>query len=181
MNHAVEIWQTLLRATVDKKHPWRVVSFCTASAEGPAARSVILRGADVEHKRLVFYTDSRSQKMSHLQHTQAVALLFWNPRSNEQLRLTGKAYPLTDDTIVNAHWQRIPDYARKDYATLSAPGAATGAEVVHDFSLARQHFTVLEFQAEHMDWLKLDREGHQRLGFALNRQTGTWDETALVP
>lgn len=181
MNHAVEIWQTLLRATVDKKHPWRVVSFCTAGADGPAVRSVILRGVDVEHKRLVFYTDSRSQKMTDLQHNAAVALLFWNPRSNEQLRLTGKAYCQTDDTVVNRHWERIPDYARKDYATLSAPGATLNGEVLHDFSKAREHFTVLEVRAEQMDWLKLDREGHQRAGYIWNVETGTWTETTLVP
>ena len=82
MNHAEEIWKTLVRATVDKKHPWRVVGFSTAGLKGPQVRSVILRAVNTDSHQLVFYTDRRSQKMADIAHDSRVALLFWNPRSN---------------------------------------------------------------------------------------------------
>ncbi len=181
MNHAEDIWKTLLRATVDKKHPWRVVSFSTSGPNGPAARSVILRGVLAAERRLVFYTDRRSAKMTDLAHCPNVALLFWNPKANTQLRVCGNAFAESSELIVNDLWLRIPDHARKDYATLSAPGhALDSSQSGHDLRAARSNFVVLNVQVEEMEWLSLSREGHQRTLFTLD-EAGQWQPQALVP
>jgi len=181
MNHAEDIWKTLLRATVDKKHPWRVVGLSTAGFNGPASRSVILRGVLASDRRLVFYTDSRSSKMTDITHCPRVALLFWNPKANTQLRVCGKASVEASELIVNDLWQRIPDYAKKDYATLSAPGQALEtAAIGHNLDLARTNFTVLNVDVLEMEWLSLNREGHQRTSFTLDA-SGRWQASALVP
>jgi pyridoxamine 5'-phosphate oxidase len=181
MNHAEEIWKTLVRATVDKKHPWRVVGFSTSGPTGPQVRSVILRGASTAERKLVFFTDSRSQKMADIAHDNRVALLFWNARNNTQLRVCGNAAPEASELTVNSHWDRIPEFARKDYATLSAPGTALHtAEGGVELSLARANFTVLNVLVEQMELLQLDRNGHIRVMLALN-SAGGWMETGLVP
>lgn len=181
MNHAEEIWKTLVRATVDKKHPWRVVGFSTAGANGPQVRSVILRAVRPTEHQLVFYTDARSQKMADIAHDPRVALLFWNARNNTQLRVCGKASPESSELIVNDCWSRIPDYARKDYATLSAPGQVLGSGgLLHDFETARRNFVVLNVAVHSMELLELKREGHVRMGFE-KRPNGHWQETGLVP
>lgn len=181
MNHAEEIWKTLVRATVDKKHPWRVVGFGTASHKGPQLRSVILRGVNQDQHQLVFYTDKRSQKISEIAHDPRVALLFWNARSNTQLRVCGIGSAEASELIVNSVWLRIPDYARKDYATLSAPGSVVETSA-SGFALetARQNFVVLNVTVEHMEILRLDRAGHVRIGFALN-DSNEWTQNDLIP
>lgn len=181
MNHAEDIWKTLLRATVDKKHPWRVVGFSTSGQHGPASRSVILRGVLAADRRLVFYTDRRSTKMTDIAHCTKVALLFWNPKSNTQLRVCGNAGSESSELIVNDLWLRIPDYARKDYATLSAPGhALDSAQSGYDLNAARSNFVVLNVDVVEMEWLSLSREGHQRMLFTLD-DAGQWQSRALVP
>jgi pyridoxamine 5'-phosphate oxidase len=181
MNHAEEIWKTLVRATVDKKHPWRIAAFSTAGATGPQSRSVVLRGVNTAEHSLVFYTDRRSQKMTDLDHDSRVALLFWNPRSNTQLRVCGIAKPETSELIVNGFWDRIPEYARKDYATLSAPGdALVGDDLAYDFDMARANFVVLNVKVLNFELLELKREGHVRFRCDLD-ETGQWIHQNMVP
>lgn len=181
MNHAEEIWKTLVRATVDKKHPWRVVGFSTAGSQGPQVRSVILRGVDTATHSLMFYTDRRSQKMTDIACDPRVALLFWNPRSNAQLRVCGIAAVETSELIVNSLWERVPEYARKDYATLSAPGTVlSGDESACDLETARRNFTLLKVQVHTMELLQLNRDGHLRTGFQIH-SNGQWVAHGLVP
>jgi pyridoxamine 5'-phosphate oxidase len=181
MNHAEEIWKTLVRATVDKKHPWRVVGFGTAGQNGPQVRSVILRGANPEERQLMFYTDKRSQKICDIENDPRVALLFWNARNNTQLRVCGIAEQQASELIVNSLWLRIPDYARKDYATLSAPGSVLQTSVTGvALETARENFVVLNVKVECMEILRLDRAGHVRIAFALN-DSNEWTEKELVP
>lgn len=188
--HAENLWKTLSRATVDKKHPWRVVALSTVGLDGVNSRNIILRGVEFQQALLTFYTDLRSGKIADLAHDPRVSLLFWNPRSNEQLRAWGKAIVVSDSSLVEKHWSRIPDYAKKDYSTLSAPGAlltnlavdaeSGGAtEPLLDLDSARQNFRIIQVQVQRMDYLKLDREGHQRVGLSLS--DGVWKAQTLVP
>ncbi|MCQ8897293.1 pyridoxamine 5'-phosphate oxidase family protein [Limnobacter humi] len=182
MNHAAETWATLVRASVDNKHPWRTPALCTQGLEGPNARHVVLRKAMPDAATLVFYTDRRSQKMRDLEHCNTVSLVFWNPKSNTQLRVWGTARIENDDVQTEQYWARVPDHARRDYATLSAPGSALNAsdEQAHDMSLARQCFTVLLVQVDRLDCLQLSRLGHLRWGAQRNSQ-GEWMLQDLVP
>jgi pyridoxamine 5'-phosphate oxidase len=181
MNHAEEIWKTLVRATVDKKHPWRVVGFSTAGPQGPQVRSVILRAVNTGDHQLVFYTDRRSQKMIDIAHDPRVALLFWNPRSNTQLRVCGIAAAETSELIVNRLWERIPEYARKDYATLSAPGTPIeSASCDYAIHCAKDNFSVLNVRATSLEFLQLDRSGHTRVRMEPDKN-GIWGEFGLIP
>lgn len=181
MNHAEEIWKTLVRATVDKKHPWRVVGFGTSGPNGPQVRSVILRGASIAERKLMFFTDSRSQKMADIAHDNRVALLFWNPRNNTQLRVCGNAAPEASELIVNSHWERIPDHARKDYATLSAPGTALHTALAGiELASARDNFSVIKVVVEKMELLQLSRDGHVRVALSPDA-TGAWVDNELIP
>ena len=181
MNHAEEIWKTLVRATVDKKHPWRVVGFSTSGDQGPQVRSVILRGVSTTDHHLVFYTDVRSQKMADIAHDSRVALLFWNGKNNTQLRVCGIAKAESSEMIVNRLWERIPDYARKDYATLSAPGSVLeSADLGHNFESARGNFVVLNIKVKTLELLQLNRDGHVRVSLSPDG-AGSWLVQSLVP
>lgn len=89
---------------------------------GPQARCIILREVAPSKCELLFYTDFRSGKVQDINHNPKVCLLFWNGRSQEQLRLQGIARLHHGGALVQEHWAKLPPYAIKDYASLSAPG-----------------------------------------------------------
>lgn len=193
--HAENLWKTLSRATADKKHPWRVVTLSTTGQNGANSRNIILRAVESQSALCTFYTDLRSGKIADVAHDPRVSLLFWNPRSSEQLRAWGEACVVGDQAALDSHWARIPVYARKDYATISAPGAVLqrGAESIQkldplsdrlsdallNLDHARNNFRLIQVKIQRMDYLKLNREGHLRYG--LNCLNGVWECDALVP
>ena len=116
MPTAADLWRLLRRASADRHHPWRVVALCTQGADGPRARSVILRQVHEEDRRLVFYTDRRSHKVHELAQCDRVALLCWDPRHQQQLRMTGQAALDGSGEAIAAHWAPVPERAQLDYA-----------------------------------------------------------------
>ena len=183
MNDISDTWQTLVRASVDRKHPWRVVGFCTQAADGPDARNVILRKVFPSSRQLVFFTDVRSQKMQQLAGCSRIMLLFWNPQHNLQLRLSGVASSETDETLVDAYWETVPEYARHDYGSVEAPGAVLSDSQAGNWHLAtaRNQFTVLNVHADAMDVLRLGRDGHDRKRFEWNDRQTQWTMATLMP
>lgn len=171
--HAEDIWRTLVRATVDKKHPWRTPALCTQSFQGPNSRHVVLRGVDVAAAELLFFTDARSCKVSDIAQDPRVSVLFWNPKAMQQLRVWGKATVIDETSVLDPHWARVPEGARRDYATLSAPGEGYRGEWL-DLAEARINFRLLKVACHRMDDLVLRREGHLRVAYSRNLE-GRWD------
>jgi hypothetical protein len=197
MPTAADLWRMLRRASADRRHPWRVVALCTQGAGGPRARSVILRQVHEEERRLVFYTDRRSQKVDELAQCDRVALLCWDPRHQQQLRMTGQAMVTHSTDAVAAHWATVPQRAQLDYASPlppgsplqdgpspragpSAPGAATAPDPTN-LLRARGHFAVLQVRVCEMDFLELDRQAHQRCRQVWVPAQATWLAQPLVP
>lgn len=179
------VWRELVRACVDRRHPWRVVSFCTQSADGPAARSVILRQVRADDRQLLFYTDARTHKLRDLAACPRVALLMWDAQHRRQLRLWGEARRVDDPDIIEAHWARIPEAARRDYATTLPPGTPLMGGDSPDVELnpagARAHFVVLAVDVHRMEWLELRREGHWRVDLAWVAEDQAWRVQPVVP
>jgi len=184
---AHDVFQTLVRATVDRKHPWRVTGFCTAGADGPAARHVILRKGFPSERRLVFFTDRRSAKVVDIARCARVELLFWNPQHSVQLRARGLAALETRTAETAAWWATVPEHARRDYGSAAAPGtpvrredpAGGGDEI--DLTTAREHFAVIEVRVDALEVLTLDRERHQRSRFRWQEADCEWTSETLVP
>lgn len=182
---SADLWRQLVRASVDRRHPWRVVAFCTQGAEGPSARHVILRKVHEATRQLVFYTDRRTAKLRELGACQQVALLLWDGPHRQQLRLSGCATEVVDAQRVQQHWAQVPEAARRDYGTVSAPGTpllsetASGPEL--DLMLAREHFVVLAVEVREMEWLQLGRDRHHRNRHLWDPVQHRWQVQALVP
>jgi pyridoxine/pyridoxamine 5'-phosphate oxidase len=182
-----ELWRQLTRASADRRHPWRVVAFCTQGAQGPAARSVILRQVGVDQRRLVFYTDARSAKLVELAACPQVALLLWDPGHRQQLRITGLASVEADHDSVQRHWAAVPPTARADYAQATAPGTPlegssdSDPRAALDLETAQRHFTVVTVQVQSMDFLQLNRDTHHRGRFDWDPARGQWGVQGLVP
>lgn len=184
MNSIEELWQTLVRASVDRRHPWRVVGFSTQGPNGPSSRNVILRKVQCDARRLVFFTDARSEKLQDIAADARVALLFWHPQQQLQVRASATVEIETNSTVAEHYWSGIPDHARRDYGSTQAPGAVmTGAESGdYDLSLARDQFVVLNAHVHAFDVLQLAREGHARCRFDwTDTSGGAWSRHVLVP
>ncbi len=71
------------------------MTLATATPDGrPSARMVLLKGADRDG--FVFYTNTQSRKGGELANNQAVALLFHWKTLTRQIRIEGRASPVTD-------------------------------------------------------------------------------------
>ena len=171
-----QIWQQLQRASVDKHHEWRSPVLVTnglsrfeddAPNNWPDARTVILRAVDLNSNMLTFYTDSRSPKVSQLLTNPNALLVFWSKRLNWQLRIKVSISVITDGELHQKTWAIVKQSASaKDYLSLIAPG-----ELLTNNNEPQQvtaHFAVLIAQAVSIDWLELNRNGHQRASITSN-------------
>jgi pyridoxamine 5'-phosphate oxidase len=167
-----EIWRELQRATDDRHHEWRTLVLASVALDGGAdARSVVLREADPQARRLVFYSDGRGAKIRQLLHEPRATLVCWSRRLGWQLRLRAHCRQLDDDIASSQRWKRVMHTSgATDYLATLAPGTALAGLAA---GLGDQpHFAVIEADVASIDWLELDRAGHRRAVF--NAAGGRW-------
>ena len=156
------VWKELERAAGDQHHEWRTPVLATLGADGLAtARTVVLRHVQPENGMLVFFTDSRSPKVSELRAQPRASLVFWSKKLRWQLRVRTVASVLTSGVEVDVAWDRLKQTAAAgDYLSAAAPGAPVerGMTVLGD----QPYFAMLQCRVEAIDWLELARGGHRR-------------------
>jgi len=156
------IWTELQRATVDRHHEWRTPVLATICPQGvPQARTVVLRGADANASQLIFFTDSRSHKVTELRAAPAAVFVFWSKRLSWQLRVQVQSQVHIAGARVEEAWARVSQSAAAgDYLAARAPGSA-----LHQAAASEpgpHHLAVVTADVVQMDWLDLAREGHRR-------------------
>ena len=174
-----DIWQQLLRASVDKHHEWRCPALITNGLineqnqpdelQHPEARTVILRSADAGLKQLTFYTDSRSHKVVQIAANPHATLVFWSKRLSQQLRVKVNICVDIDSELAKKTWQRVKQSpSAGDYLSIKAPGEKIDNHLDATAITANQlqstisNFALLIATVVHIDWLALNRNGHQR-------------------
>jgi len=164
-------WQELAEAATDRQHEWRTMALATIDGTQAEVRSVVLRDVDIAKRRLVFFTDSRSQKVAQLRAQPRASLLLWSQRMSWQLRLRAHFVVEVDGLEVSSRWARLKlSPAAQDYLSPLAPGTPIERWEVNRSS--REHFAVVTAQVVELDWLELHAEGHRRARF--DAQGGTW-------
>lgn len=82
------------------------MALATADSDGnPSVRMVLLRGID--ERGLVFYTNSLSRKGREVSARRAVALCFYWPLIDEQVRVEGEVDDVSDEEA-DAYWRSRP-------------------------------------------------------------------------
>lgn len=158
------LWQRLGRAAADKNDAMRWPVVATAGPDGaPRTRVVVLRDCDRDLRRLTFYTDARSAKVSELGIATGIAMLFFDPRRMEQIRVRGGATVLTEGDRRDGLLAAIPDDRRGDYSAPAPPGRAIDGpdDGQHDQSHG-EHFSVVDIVVTAADWLCL-KDGQRRV------------------
>lgn len=182
------VWAELERAVHSRSqggvppHEWRRAILATQDADGPQARSVVLRDLLLDSRELVFYADARSPKVAQLRRDPRGVLLCWSAALGWQLRLRCHIEVETSGLDVTARWAHIRHRpAAHDYLSPMAPGTPLadghGGMVVTPLApeRLRDTFAVLTARVEATDWLELHELGHRRAVF--DAQGARW----LVP
>ena len=157
-----------IRRSVRNKRKAMHAPALSIQGELVAPRTVILRAFDPELRECIFHTDSRSQKIMALQHTQVGFLHAYDRRSQLQLRVTGKIVSAQQTSLTCTWWQRLSQFGRQVYRTQAAPGSVLAQPSVQSShgQLAKndqgyQYFSVLTFSIHQVECLLLGR-GQQR-------------------
>jgi hypothetical protein len=178
-----EAFRLLSRGVADRRHPFHSPTLATTGLDGmPQARTVVLRGFDPARRQLRLYTDSRAAKAAELAARPWAALHGYDPGTQSQLRLRGRASLHHDDAAADAAWAASPTGSRALYAISPAPGTPCGAPppAPQDSEGGRPHFCVVLLELVRLEWLHLAPGGHRRARFDWPEDgaaTATW----LVP
>jgi pyridoxamine 5'-phosphate oxidase len=167
------LWDELALASHTRGHGWRTPALATVGLDGaPDARTVVLREVDAGQQTLVLYTDARSPKVAQLAGEPRASLLLWCAQLGWQLRLRVSITVETAGLGVSSRWARLMmTPSAQDYLSPLPPGSPLDHPLPQRDS--REHFAVLTAQVHSMDWLHLDRAGHQRARFTAG-ETPVW-------
>lgn len=169
----------LEKSLVKKGHPFRYFTLATAGLDAMARlRTVVLRKVTPDLK-LVFYTDRRSKKITHITENPKVSLLFYHPKLMLQLKIEGKASFVKDEEVLKTYWNGIQPNSRKDYITQQPPGSTITNPDDVEYLNEENHFCMIEIEPFKIEYLKLKRPNHLRVRFA--KDTNNWEGEFLVP
>ncbi|MGL6044305.1 MAG: pyridoxamine 5'-phosphate oxidase family protein [Sandaracinobacteroides sp.] len=175
---ASRAWELLALGARDRQAPWRTPVLATAGLDGaPRARILVLRGVDPAAAMLWLHSDGRAGKIADMAAEPRVALVFWDPARQLQLRVEGEALLETDPGRLDASWARVPPDARRNYASADPPGAVLGAGGL--LGDGRANFALVEVRARRLEWLWLGAARHVRGESRL--EPGGWADRALQP
>jgi hypothetical protein len=157
-------WQGLEQAPHAHDDGWRTPVLATVSGETADARTVVLREVDTAARTLVFFTDSRSPKVSQIAQRPRGTLLAWSARRGWQLRLAVRLRVSTESLETASRWARLKlSPAADDYLSPLPPGTPVDRYLPDRSS--RSHFAVLIAAVDAVDWLELHPDGHRRARF----------------
>ena len=174
-----QVQQELKRATADRKHPFRYLVMSTYG-EHIRSRYVVLRAMEEDFK-LFIYTDNRSRKIEDLKMQDNLQLLFYHPKKQVQVILTGKSTIHEQDSTTAQHWESVKGNARRAYNTVEAPGTVIASPTEGNHwkeEMNDENFAVIVIEPNALEVLQLNKSEHLRASFQLQDDwTGKW----LVP
>ena len=177
-----QVWHMLRRGVTHSRDPFHYPVLGTMGEVGCRMRTVILRQFSLPDRVLVCHTDSRAPKFKEIEDCSNVIWLFYHPKKQIQLRITGKASLHMDDQFADDQWTETKITSRLNYCAVQPPGTTVESPMsrLPDFLLnkvptlvntvkGRKYFAVIACKIQSIDWLELRMIGNRRALF-------TWDE-----
>jgi hypothetical protein len=170
-----EVWARLARGVADRRSGFHTVTLATMDADGPHARTVVLRGVERAMRTLRVHTDARSPKAGQLAGDPRVEVCAYDGRQKLQIRLRGLARVEDATPSADAAWRASAPGSRLCYRAAHAPGAAVDDPAAGDPSPAiraldsetgRPNFRAVLIEVTRIDWLYLAATGHRRAVYA---------------
>ncbi len=190
-----QIWRMLDEAAATRHHGFHLPTLATVSKNGePAARIVVLRGADRAGRYITCHTDARAPKVVQIDGQSLSAWVFYDAEARVQVRALGRVAVLDPavDPFAREAWQGTNLSSRRCYMAPSAPSSKCDApspnlpENVRDrlpteaeAQAGMVNFRVLKATIENLDYLHLAHDGHIRARFVYDgngEAVSTWLE-----
>jgi hypothetical protein len=164
------------------------MTLATNTPDGADARTVVLRQVESVRRYVWFHTDARADKVIQLAAFPRATLLFWDEKSQIQLRLATETRLHTDDSVADDHWKKLWVGSRKMYLSEQIPGSeqpgpypgfpahlGENLPTEADSEAGRKNFAVIECQVLSIEYLHLGRGGQTRALFRYEpEQKFTW-------
>lgn len=179
-------WKMLELGAKRFNDPFHWPALGTSENPGSNLRTVILRQFILPDRILVCHTDARAPKVKEIQEFNQVSWLFYHPRDQVQLRITGTAKLHSNDPFADDQWAATGMTSRLNYAATEPPGTSVDRPTsgLPDFlknkvptllesEKGRPNFMAIACQIETLDWLRLNIKGNRRALF-------TWEENELL-
>jgi len=174
-----KIKSELKNAIASKDHPFRYGTLATHNdIDEPVMRTVVLRSID-DQFNLLFYTDSRSKKTTHIQQQNKVGLLFFDSKKFVQIAIQATATIITNTKILDSFWKEIPEKSKNDYRVTQVPGSTIQNPKDLRYYEKDYFFSAIQIIPYQIEYLKLGRTYHERITF--QKQDNHWKKTYLVP
>lgn len=177
-----EIWAALDAATRGRS-AFTLGYLGTADGAGrPHVRAVIVRRVDAAASAIYFSTHTRSAKVGELQQNPSVALTFYAPEADVQLRLEGRAEVVTDASAKQDAWDSFGDGTKQLFASPLRPGSPLAAAEPEPGSGPITNFAWVEVHVDTIDAIDLSAEVHRRFRHTRRTTAGSeWAVQRLVP
>lgn len=173
-----ETKRELVNGHAKKRHPFRYFTLATTKNSKPSQRTVVLRKT-LSDLGLVFYTDSRTEKLKDIHDNAACSALFYNPKKLLQIRVSGKAELITDKEQIATYWHTVQESSKRDYTTKRPPGTPIKNPDEVDYLSEDHFFCPVKLVPDTIEYLRLKRPNHLRLLFS--RSNDDWSGEFLVP
>ena len=177
-----QVWRMIRRGVTHSRDPFHSPILGTMGENSCRLRTVILRQFSLPDRVLVCHTDSRAPKVREIEDCGDVTWLFYHPKKQIQLRVSGKASLHRDDQFADDQWAGSRITSRLNYCATQPPGTPVDSAMsgLPDFLLnkvptllntekGRKHFTAIVTKILSIDWLELRMVGNRRALF-------TWDD-----
>jgi hypothetical protein len=142
-------------------------------------RTVIIRRADQDTKRIYFHTDLRSGKVEDIRQTGHLSWLAYDAARRSQIRLSGPTVLHHGDERCRLHWRDTKHFSRRCYLLPEGPGRPLGNPSdafdnrLSSFSYSAEeseagfrNFVVVETLVQEMEWYYTYSRGNRRARFA---------------
>ncbi|MHA6261798.1 pyridoxamine 5'-phosphate oxidase family protein [Arenibacterium sp. CAU 1754] len=172
------LWTLLTKAAQSAPPADRFVTLATVDARTvPHLRTVALRRADQDAGQVDVFTDSLSCKINELNANPNAGILFWEPVTRTQLRLSGGVEILTGPAV-RPIWDALPEEQHENYSHLPPPGQPIEAHDAYAQQPSPDRFAILRLTLDHIDYVCLAPDIHRRAAFV---RTDDWQGQWLSP
>ena len=162
-----------IEAGLEGEAPARQFVLATVADGRPAARTMVLRGADRGAGTIETHTDVASPKVAELRADPQAVIHVWDEDASIQIRLRSRVEVVTGPEA-HAIWEGVPEGARDNYGGEPAPGEPIERPEDYEPGASRERFAVLRARVDEIDLLSLDDPALRALYERSDGFAGRW-------